>query len=55
MAGSISIAEPKYIPNWTLETGKLVEVSQNLTQSYQAYSAIVEMYAGSPFALFPGT
>jgi hypothetical protein len=55
MTGPMSIAAPKSLPNYILETVKLAAVSRYLTHSYHPYSAMVEMSAVSPFTLLSGT
>jgi hypothetical protein len=55
IAGPISMAAPKSLPNWIFDTGNFAAVSLNLTHSYQAYSAIVEISTVSPLILFSGT
>jgi hypothetical protein len=55
IAGKISMASPKSLPSWIFDTGNLASVSRNLTHSYQAYYAMVEMSTISPLTLLSGT
>jgi hypothetical protein len=55
MTGPMSMATPKSLPIWIFETWNLATVSWNLTHSYQAYYAMVEISTVSHVTLLSGT